>query len=123
MDFSKRGNPGRQFKRQSLGMWTERALQPQPFGWHQVDRLALVAAFSVCNANNTTLSIAPGNGGVGVTVRLYQGEAGDYAYADTPASLNELLEILITKWGSTSEDVKLALEGFTVQGASAMPAD
>lgn len=88
-----------------------------------MDRLALVAAFSVCNANNTTLSIAPGNGGVGVTVRLYQGEAGDYAYADTPASLNELLEILITKWGSTSEDVKLALEGFTVQGASAMPAD
>lgn len=123
MDFSKRGNPRQQFKRQSLGMWTERTLAPQPFGWHLVDRVALVAAFSVCIANSTTLSLAPGNGGVGITVRLYQGDAGDYAYADTPASLNELLEILITKWGSTSEDVKLALEGFSVQAASAMPAD
>jgi len=104
-------------------MWQERAHMPQPFGWHQVDRLAMVAAFSVCCDKGTTLSIAPGNGGVGVTVRLYQGDAGDYAYADTPASLNELFEVLIAKWGSSSEDVKLSLEGLQVQAVAAMPAD
>lgn len=123
MDFSKK-TVGRQgFKRQSLGMWTDRSHMPQPFGWHLVDRLAMVAAFSVCCDKGTTLSIAPGNGGVGVTVRLYQGDAGDYAYADTPESLNELFEVLIAKWGSSSEDVKMSIEGLHLRGPQPMPAD
>lgn len=123
MDWSKKSQPKSGFQRQSMGLFAEREKKPEGFAWHKVDRLAMVAAFSVCCDKGTTLSIAPGNGGTGVTVRIYQGDKGDYAFADTAESLNELFELLIAKLGSSSEDVKMSLEGWNIQAAGAMPAD
>jgi len=123
VDFSKRSTQKSGFQRQSMGLFTTRVKTPEPFGWHQVDRLAMVAAFSVCADKGATLSIAPGNGGVGVTVRIYMGEKGDYAYAADAESLNECFELLIAKMGSTSEDVKQTLQGLHLRGPEALPAD
>lgn len=123
MDFSKRTPPGGGKQRQSMGLFTGRTKFAEPFGWGRVDMYGLVAAFQVCGEKGVTLSIAPGNGGAGVTVRLYAGEKGDYGYAADPEQLDELLALIIEKMGSKSEDVVMALKGVTIVSPASMPAD
>jgi hypothetical protein len=106
-----------------MGLFSQRQLKVELFDWQNVDRLLIVAAFSVSSQSGVTLSIAPGNGGVGVTVRMYAGEKGDYAYAQNAAQLNELFHLIISKLGSSSEDIMLALEGMKILPADSLPAD
>ena len=123
MDFSKRSNAKSATQRQSMGLWTGRTKFAEPFGWGSVDMYGLVAAFQVAGEKGATLSIAPGNGGVGITVRIYMGEKGDYGYASNPDELNEMLALLIEKMGSSSEDVVAALKGINIVAPASMPAD
>lgn len=123
MDFSKRGSNRGTTQRQSMGLWTGRVKFSEPFGWGKVRAVGLIAALQVAGEKGATLSFAPGNGGVGITVRIYMGEKGDYAYAADPEELDELMALLIEKMGSKSEDVILSLQGMQIVPAGSMPAD
>lgn len=123
MDFSKKTPQKTGFQRQSMGLFGDRQKKVEGFAWARVDAIGMIGAFAVAGQNGATLSIAPGNGGAGVTVRIYMGEKGDYAYAADIEQLNEIFELLIAKMGSKSEDVRMALEGVTIRSIEAMPAD
>lgn len=123
MDFSKRGSNRGTTQRQSMGLWTGRTKFAEPFGWGQVDGWALMGALQCAGDKGATLSFAPGNGGVGVTVRIYMGEKGDYGYCADPDQLNELMALLIEKMGSKAEDVVAGLKGIDILPASSLPAD
>lgn len=123
MDFSKRTTNRGTPQRQSMGLWTGRTKFADPFGWGSVNALGVMAALQCAGEKGATLSFAPGNGGVGITVRIYMGEKGDSGYCADPEQLDELMALLIEKMGSKSEDVIAALKGVTIIPASSLPAD
>lgn len=123
MDFSKKTTNRGGVQRQSMNLWTGRTKFSDPFGWNRLDVHLLLAALQTAGEKGITLSYAPGNGGVGVTVRIYAGDKGDYAYAADPEQLDELHELLIQKMGSSAEDAVMALKGITILPASSLPAD
>lgn len=123
MDFSKRATNRNAPQRQSMGLWTGRTKFAEPFGWGKVDPLGVLAALQCAGEKGATMSFAPGNGGVGITVRIYMGEKGDSGYCADADQLDELMLLLIEKMGSKSEDVILALQGAKVLPASSLPAD
>lgn len=109
MDWSKKTPAKGAGTRAPMNMWTGRTKFAEPFGWGRVDPISLLGALVVAGEKGATLSFAPGNGGVGVTVRIYQGDKGDYGYAADPEQLTEMLDLLIAQWGSPSEDTKMTL--------------
>lgn len=123
MDWSQKSKPKTATQRQSMGLWTGRTKWAEPFGWGRVDAIGLLAAFQVAGEKGATLSIAPGNGGTGVTLRIYMGEKGDYGYAADPEQLNEMIDLLIEQFGSKSEDIKAALKGINIVTLDSLPAD
>lgn len=91
--------------RKPLGIFGQRAQIPVSLNWREVNNLALRTAFATALAAGATLSIAPASGGTGVTLRVYQGEGGDSAFAGTAEQLTELLVLIAEKYASGSEDV------------------
>lgn len=123
MDWSQKSKPKNTVQRQAMNLWSGRTKWAEPFGWGRVDAIGMLAAFQVAGEKGATLSIAPGNGGVGVTVRIYMGDKGDYGYAADPEQLNEMLDLLIEQFGSKSEDIKAALKGIHIVTLDSLPAD
>jgi len=88
-----------------LGIFGTRAQIPEVLNWRQVSPLALRAALSTALMSGATVSFAPASGGTGVTMRVYQGEGADSAYAGNGQQLTELLVLITEKYASESEDV------------------
>lgn len=104
--------------RERANVFAQRRSRPLGFDWHNVDSLELMTALSVCSTASVTLSFAPAQGGVGVTIRFYAGNLQDDAYASCAEQLNELLALLIEEYRSESEDPRLALKGLKVVRAA-----
>lgn len=113
MEWPKKATSKSSTARAPLNMWSGRTKFAEPFGWGRVDSISLLGALVVCGEKGATLSFAPGNGGVGVTMRIYMGDKGDTGYAADPEQLTEMFDMLIAQWGSPAEDLKASLTGIT----------
>lgn len=87
-----------------LGIFGNRRQIPDVLNWRLVSNLALRTALSTALASGATVSFVPGNAGTGVTVKIWQGEGGDTAFAGTATQMTELLALIVDKYASSSED-------------------
>lgn len=72
--------------------------------WTDVDQVLLLTALDVCMAEGVTISFAPAQGGIGITLRIYHGNKADVEFAGSTEELEELLGLVIDGFGSSSED-------------------
>jgi len=70
----------------------------------------LLTALQCAMSEGATLSFAPAQGGIGVTVRVYRGDYADTEFAGSAEELTELLDLIIDGFSSGSEDPKAAVE-------------
>jgi len=98
------GQNRRMGTRERSELFTLRQKRSPGFVWTDVNQVDLLTALDLAMQNGATLSFAPGNGGRGITMRLWQGKVADSEYAGSPEELDELLGLLIDGFASTSED-------------------
>ena len=93
-----------QSPRERSELFVRRRNRQELLNWKDVSDLTLRTALSVAGQAGATVSFAPALGGIGVTVRVYKGDTADSEYAGNAEELNELLELIIEGYASSSED-------------------
>jgi len=93
-----------QSPRERSELFVRRRNRQELLNWKDVNDLTLRTALACAGQAGATLSFAPALGGIGVTVRVYKGDHADSEYAGNAEELNELLELIIEGYASTSED-------------------
>lgn len=101
--------------RERSELFVSRRNKAQVFQFGDLDPALLVAALNTAIRNETTLSFAPAQGGIGVTLRVYRGDYGDTEFAGSPLELAELLTLLVEGLSSDSEDVVQVTEMYLAQ--------
>lgn len=81
--------------RERSELFVGRRNRQQVFQFGDIDPALLVAALNCACQNQTTLSFAGAQGGIGVTMRVYRGDNADVEFAGSPLELAELLTLLI----------------------------
>lgn len=107
-----KGSSGGQV-RKPLGIFGQRSQIPPMLNWRGVNNLAMRSALATALQAGATVSFAPASGGTGVTLRVYQGDGGDTAFAGTADQLTELLVLIAEKYASSAEDI---WQAYTQQG-------
>lgn len=101
--------------RERSELFTNRKNRRLQFDFLQVDRATLLTALNVAIAEGVTLSFAPAQGGIGVTLRVYMGDKADTEFAGSVEELEELLTLFVIGLSSKSEDpiaiVRMRLDG------------
>lgn len=99
--------------RERSELFVSRRARSQHLQFTDVPVVTLLTALQCAMADGATLSFAPAQGGIGITLRVYKGDFADVEFAGSAEELTELLEIVIDGMSSASEDpresVKLAL--------------
>lgn len=99
--------------RERSELFVSRRNRSQRLDWTLVDRVELLSALTAAMGAGATLSFAPAQGGIGVTVRVYRGDYADTEFAGSFEELNELLTLIADGLSDGAEDareiVKLAL--------------
>lgn len=72
--------------------------------WTAIDPVELLTALTVAMMEGATVSFAPAQGGIGVTLRVYRGNYADTEFAGSSEELQELLGILIDGLDQGAED-------------------
>lgn len=103
-----KGTDARRGDRERAELFVKRRNRSELFNWAGVNRPTLLAALAVAGQESVTVSFAPAIGGIGVTVRIYAGNKYDDGYAGTAEELNELLDLIIAEYQSSSEDARQA---------------
>jgi len=93
-----------QSPRERSELFVRRRNRQELLNWKGVNDLVLRTALSVAGQAGATISFAPALGGIGVTVRVYQGDTADSEYAGSAEELNELLGLIVEGYASKSED-------------------
>jgi len=90
--------------RERSELFVSRRNRQQRLDWAALDIVVLLTALSSAMAEGATISFAPAQGGIGVTLRIYRGDYADTEFAGSSEELQELLDLLIDGLGSGSED-------------------
>jgi len=77
--------------------------------WSQVSQVNVVVAMAASSQAGATLVFGPAMGGAGVCLRVWHGDDKWTEYASTAEAFNQLLEMVIEHYQSSSEDIYLAL--------------
>jgi len=77
--------------------------------WSRVEPTAIMVAMAASSQAGATLVFGPAMGGAGVCLRVWHGDDKWTEYASTAEALNQLLEMVIEHYQSSSEDIYLAL--------------
>lgn len=101
--------------RERSELFVSRRNKQQIFQFGDLDPALLVAALNTAIRNETTVSFAPAQGGIGVTLRIYRGDNADTEFAGSPLELAELLTLLVEGLDSGSEDVVQVTEMYLAQ--------
>jgi len=100
--------------RERSELFVRRAKKQQTLQFTDVPEVTLLTALQSAMQAGATLSFAPAQGGIGVTLRVYRGDYADTEFAGSHEELTELLELVIDGFSSGSEDpreaTKLALQ-------------
>lgn len=112
-----------QSPRERSELFVKRRNRQERINWRDVSGLKLRAALACCGDAGATISVAPALGGIGVTVRIYNGEKVDSEYAGSAREFDELMELIIEGYGSTSEDILMTLDKFGELRDTAQAAD
>lgn len=97
---SGRSNYGAKRKMVEMDIFKARSQRSHGIRWRDVDYTKLAAAIGIATAARATLSFSPASGGVGVMVKLYQGDTSASEFAGSAAELEELLTLIIDRWES-----------------------
>lgn len=90
--------------RERSELFVSRRTRQQRLAWTEVDNVTLLTALGCCMAEGATISFAPAQGGIGVTLRIYRGDYADTEFAGSAEELEELLSLVIDGLASGSED-------------------
>jgi len=90
--------------RERSELFVNRRNKQQILSFTDLEPAVLITALNVAMANQTTLSFAPAQGGIGVTVRVYRGEYADTEFAGSVEELGELLELIVQGLYEGGED-------------------
>lgn len=77
--------------------------------WSQVQPTQILVAMAAASQAGATLVFGPAMGGAGVCLRVWHGDDKWTEYAATAEAFNQLLEMVIEHYQSSSEDIYLAL--------------
>jgi hypothetical protein len=77
--------------------------------WTQVRPVGILVAMAASSQAGATLVFGPAMGGAGVCLRVWHGDDKWTEYASTAEALNQLLEMVIDHYQSSSEDIYQAL--------------
>jgi hypothetical protein len=75
-------------------LFVSRRNKQQLLSFVGIDPALLVTCLDVAMQNGTTISFAPAQGGIGITLRVYRGDYADNEFAGSPEELTELLTLL-----------------------------
>jgi len=95
--------------RERSELFVARRNRQQLLQFTDVEPATLYTALQCAMSEGATLSFAPAQGGIGITVRVYRGDYADTEFAGSSEELSELLELIIQGFSSTSEDPKAAI--------------
>ncbi len=106
--------------RERSELFVNRRLKNRQLAWAELDYVLLLTAIEECMREGATISFAPAQGGIGVTLRIYRGDYADVEFAGSPAELEELLGLIIDNFGSGAEDPREVMRSaLTNRGAQA----
>ncbi len=77
--------------------------------WARVESTGILVAMAASSQAGATLVFGPAMGGAGVCLRVWHGDDKWTEYASTAEAFNQLLEMVIEHYQSTSEDIYMAL--------------
>lgn len=80
----------------------------QGVNWTKVDPGVLVAALAMATTTNATVVISQAMGGIGICVRIWQGDSKWTEYAADAESCERIFEGIAEFYAGTSQDVWLA---------------
>lgn len=116
------GQQRKQSPRERSELFVKRRNRQLRLRWTAIDQVTLLTALDCCMYSGATISFAPAQGGIGVTLRIWMGETADTEFAGSAEELNELLDLLIEGLRSTSEDPREIIRG-ELNGTLAPAAD
>jgi hypothetical protein len=90
--------------RERSELFTSRRAKQQRLAWYDLDYVTLITALGCCMGEGATISFAPAQGGIGVTLRIYRGDYADTEFAGSVEELDELLSLVIDGLASGAED-------------------
>ena len=82
-------------ERQRSELFVSRRNRQQLLSFIELDVPTLITSLNVAMAAGATLSFAPAQGGIGVTVRVYRGDYADTEFAGSVEELQELLTLIV----------------------------
>jgi len=77
--------------------------------WAEVQPTQILVAMAAASQAGATLVFGPAMGGAGVCLRVWHGDDKWTEYASTAEAFNQLLEMVIDHYQSSSEDIYQAL--------------
>jgi len=88
--------------------WNENRRE-RMLNWSEVQPTQILVAMAAASQAGATLVFGPAMGGAGVCLRVWHGDDKWTEYASTAEAFNQLLEMVIEHYQSTSEDIYQAL--------------
>lgn len=90
--------------RQRSELFVSRRNRQQLLQFTEIEPALLYAALQEGMRAGATISFAPAQGGIGITLRVYRGDYADVEFAGSGQELSELLALLVEGFASGSED-------------------
>lgn len=90
--------------RERSELFIRRERKQQTLQFVDIPQVTLLTALQSAMIAGATISFAPAQGGIGVTLRIYRGDTADVEFAGSHEELTELLELVIDGFSSGSED-------------------
>jgi len=116
------GQKRRMNQRERSELFVKRRNRQLRLRWTKIDQVTLLTALDTCMLEGATISFAPAQGGIGVTLRIWRGETADTEFAGGWEELQELLDLLIDGLSSSAEDPREIIRG-ELNGSLAPAAD
>jgi len=104
--------------RERSELFVKRRNKQQMLDWTLVDQVELLTALTVGMREGATLSFAPAQGGIGVTLRVYRGDYADTEFAGSHEELTELLSLIVDGMSEGSEDPREIIKSLLHQRAN-----
>lgn len=92
--------------RERSELFTSRRARQQLLQFTDLPVVTLLTALQSAMQAGATLSFAPAQGGIGITIRVYRGDYADTEFAGSAEELSELLDLIIDGFSSGSEDAR-----------------
>lgn len=94
--------------RERSELFVSRRAKRNTLQFTDVDTVTLLTALQCAMAEGATLSFAPAQGGIGITLRVYRGDYADTEFAGSAEELEELLSLIIDGFSTGAEDPREA---------------